>query len=334
MRTTTADEAALRRLVEQCVISPRQAAAVREAIEESREPTFSARWLAEVAAYVGGVFILGGGLLVLATAWDDMTDPGRSAMLGAVALLLAAAGIAVAPGVAGLRRLRAAEPGPRRRVVAVLFALAAIAAASAAGVLPDEHGGIAAGTVGLLVAAAGYLVLPAAPGLLASIATSVILSISMVVDLGTDTPFRIGLCLALTGAAWMLLGALGVALPRAGAMGIGAVLAIYGAQQIRGDPAAEPWSYGLTAAVGLACFALYRWQRAPVLLVVGVLAMAVAAPEAVWDWTGGAAGGGLVLMVAGAALLASGALGLGMWRRHRAPTGHADIDVAALPPGR
>jgi hypothetical protein len=318
MRTTTADEAALRRLVEQCVISPKQAAAVREAIRESREPGLSGRWLAEVAAYVGGVFMLGGGILLLATAWDDLTDPGRAAVLGAVALLLAGAGLAVAPGVAGLRRLRAAAAGPRRRVVAVLVALAAGAAAGAAGILPDEYGGIAAGAAGLLVAAAGYAVVPASPGLLASVVMSVILSTSVVVETGRDTPFRIGLCLALTGAAWVLLGTTGVAVPRSVAMGAGAVLALYGAQQIRGDPAAEPWSYGLTAAIGLACFALYRAQRAPVLLVIGVVAMAVAAPEAVWDWTGGAVGGALVLIVAGAALLISGAFGLGMWRRRPA----------------
>ena len=38
--------------------------------------------------------------------------------------------------------------------------------------------------------------------------------------------------------------------------------------------------------------------------------MALAAPEAVWVWTDGAAGGAVILLVAGAALIGASALSL------------------------
>ncbi|MFY1670251.1 hypothetical protein ACN27G_09860 [Plantactinospora sp. WMMB334] len=314
MRTVAGDEAALRRLVELDVISPNQAEAVRGALRENRE-ALPARWLSEVAAYVGGVFLLGGGAILLATSWERFTDPVRAGVLGGVAVLLGAAGLGVAAGPAGLRRLRGAAPGARHRIAMVLFALAAGPAAGAGGVAVDEHAGVAAGAAGLVVALAGYLALPGAPGLLATALMSVVLSLTTVADLSSEASFAVWWSVVATGAVWIVLAAAGVARPESVGLGVGAGIAFYGAQQMQGDPGAAAWAYGLTAAIGLACFVLYRWRRTPVLLVAGVVAMAVAAPEAVWDWTGGAAGGAVILLVAGAALLLSGGLGLGVWRR-------------------
>jgi hypothetical protein len=104
---------------------------------------------------------------------------------------------------------------------------------------------------------------------------------------------------------------------------IGAALVLIGGQQLLGQSGAQGWAYAVTFAAALAFFALYRWLREAVLLVAGVVGVAVAAPEAVWDWTDGAAGGAIVLLVAGAALLAASAAGLGLWRSRTGllPTG-------------
>ena len=77
----------------------------------------------------------------------------------------------------------------------------------------------------------------------------------------------------------------------------------------------------MTFVAAVAFFVLYRWRRDVVLLVAGVIGVAVAAPEAVWDWTDGAAGGALILLVAGAALVGASAAGLGMWRSRPAAPG-------------
>jgi hypothetical protein len=87
-----------------------------------------------------------------------------------------------------------------------------------------------------------------------------------------------------------------------------------GAQQPLADAGVRGWAYGLTFGVAFGCFALYRWQRETVLLVAGVVGVAIAAPEAVWDWTGGAVGGAVILLVAGGALVGASAVGLGLWR--------------------
>jgi hypothetical protein len=84
---------------------------------------------------------------------------------------------------------------------------------------------------------------------------------------------------------------------------------------------AAPWAYGLTGAVALACFLLYRRQRQFVLLVAGVGAAAITVPEAVADVTNGALGGSLILLVAGVVLVAFSALGLRL-RGAGGPRGH------------
>ena len=58
----------------------------------------------------------------------------------------------------------------------------------------------------------------------------------------------------------------------------------------------------------------YRWLRSIVLLVAGVLGVTLAVPEAVLDWTNGALGASLILLVAGAVLVAASAVGLRLRR--------------------
>jgi hypothetical protein len=311
-------EAALRELVDRGALSPGQAAEVRAALARAAPAGGGGRWWAEVAGYLGGALLLGGGLLLVGAIWDELADPVRAALLGLLALGLAAAGLAIGRGPRELPRLRTGVPPARRRVVGVLFALAAVAAAGAAGVLGGDHGGVAAGAAGLLLAGAGYASLPTVPGLLTAAAASLVLVLSSLDELGTDSALGSGLALLALGALWLALAATGGLPHRGVGLGTGAVLALVGAQLPVGQSGAEGWAYALTFGVALACFGLYRWRRELVLLVAGVVGVAVAAPEAVYDWTGGAAGGAVVLLVAGAALVGASAVGLGLWRTHPA----------------
>jgi hypothetical protein len=65
--------------------------------------------------------------------------------------------------------------------------------------------------------------------------------------------------------------------------GVGAGFMLVGIRQMLASPADRP-AYGSTVVVAAACFALYRRLPQSVLLVAGVLGIAVAPPEAVWDW--------------------------------------------------
>lgn len=305
---------ALGELLSRGVLTADQSAEVRSALARAdAAESRPSRWWAEVAGYLGGVLMAGGAALLVATAWDDLTKPVRAALLGGIALALIGAGLVVGRVPQDLLRLRAGGSPARRRVVGVLFALASGAAAGAAAVAAGGHEGLAAGGVGLLVASSGYAVLRTAPGLLAAALTSLILVVSTMEEFSAG-PVTVGFAYLLLGAGWTALAAVGVAVPRSVGFGIGAVLAIVGAQQPLADSGWQGLAYALTFGVALACFALYRWRQEAVLLIAGVVGVAIAAPEVVWDWTDGAAGGAVILLVAGGALVGASAIGLGLWR--------------------
>lgn len=321
------EDRALSRLVTEGVLSAEQADAVRVALADARAPRGPARWLAELAGYVGGVLMLGGAGALLATSWDRLTDGGRAGLLAAVTVVLLGGGLVIAGGPRRLPVLRAGTSA-RRRVVGALVALSSGTTAWTVGVLVEGPATLtAASLAGLLLAVAGYAVLPTAFGLLASVAFSVVGTVSIVDHFGAATSVTLGAVVLVLGAVWALLAALGLAPPRHLGLGLGAATALVGAQLPLGVGDAAGWGYLLTLAVALACFALYRSQRAPVLLVAGVVGLAVVAPEAVWDLTGGAIGGALILLVAGAALIAASGIGMGVWRGSRDNAGGRPGDL-------
>jgi hypothetical protein len=77
-------------------------------------------------------------------------------------------------------------------------------------------------------------------------------------------------------------------------------------------------------AVSAGSLVLYRWQREVVLLVAGVVGATIAVPEAISDLTNGAVSGSVILLVAGAVLIATSAVGL---RLRAAATAHPDDAV-------
>ena len=123
-----------------------------------------------------------------------------------------------------------------------------------------------------------------------------------------------GLLTIALGLGWIAL-ALTPAVPsRPLGLVAGTGFALLGAQLPLGDGGRAPWAYGLTFALAVGFFVSYRWLRSIVLLVAGVLGVTLAVPEAVLDWTNGALGASLILLVAGAVLVAASAVGLRLRR--------------------
>lgn len=322
-----AQEDALGRLVDQGTLSADQLAAVRAALESTPPRRGPAGWLVEIAGYVGGGLILGAVALFVGESWASMSRPTRTALLAGFALVFALAGLLVAGGpraVGGLARgpagardgIAGAGGLVRRRIAAVLFALAAVPAALAAGIAVDRYPVLTGTLVGLAVAVAGWALLPAVPGVLMTAAMSVAAISGLIEEVLRPSPLTVGLLILALGLAWIAISVVGLVRPRWLGLAIGAGMALLGAQQPLGDP--NPWwAYGLTAAVAIASFALYRWQRELVLLIAGVVGMTLAVPEAVSDLTNGALGGAAILLVAGAVLVAASAVGLRI--RHTRP---------------
>ncbi|HLV58259.1 MAG TPA: hypothetical protein VKY81_05225 [Natronosporangium sp.] len=310
-----ADREALRRLVDDGVLSPAQAEAVTGALVDSRRARPRGRWLAEVAGYAGGGLVLAGLAALYATSWGRFTDAEWFATLLIIALILAGAAFVAARGGDGLRRLRRHGPSARRRVVGVLFGVSswAVAGAAAAGAV-DRYAATAGFAAGLVVALAGYVVLPTAFGLVVSAGFSTLLVLAGTAELALD-PVAGALLLSGTGVAWAGLAVAGRVTPRPSGLGVGAVIAVGGAQWLVAAADATAWGYLLTGVLAAGCLALYRSLPHPVLLVVGVVATGTVATELAWEVTGGSPATAAILLVAGLALVAVSISGLRRRRR-------------------
>jgi hypothetical protein len=315
---------ALRRLVDDGVLAPAQGEAVRAAFTSgSGRHDGPAGWLAEVAGYIGGGLMLGGVTLFLTASWKDLSQATRSGLLATFALAFVLGGVLVA---GGLRRVwrHGPEPGTaRRRIVGVLFALAALPAALAMGVSVDHYAVLSGALVGLAVAAVGMVLVPTAAGLVATAATSVVAVAQFGDQVLHTSPLGSGLLMIALGIAWTLVAGLHLIPARQLGLVVGTGLALIGGQLPAGTPGTAPWAYALTFALAVGCFLVYRWQRSVVLLVAGVLGVTIAVPEAVIDWTDGALGGSMVLLLAGAVLVAASALGLGIRHTNAQPSAPA-----------
>jgi hypothetical protein len=311
----------LRSLVDNGVLLPEQGEAVGTALTRaSTRGDGRASWLVEAAGYVGGGLMLGGVTLFVATSWDELTRYSRSALLAAFALLFVAIGVAAAGGPRGIRRLATGDHAARRRIVGVLFGLAAVPAALATAVAVDApHAGSYAGLVGFAVALAGMLLVPTVAGLVAAAFMSVVAVASFGKEVLHASDLNMGLLLIVVGVAWAVLAVLRLLPSVPVGLSIGTGLGLIGAQVPLFSDASAPWGYGLTFAFAVACFVAYRWQRSAVLLVAGVLGSTLAVPEAVTDWTDGAVGGSMVLLLAGAVLVGASAIGLRIRRATAAP---------------
>jgi hypothetical protein len=312
---TEAQAAALRRLVKDGTLSDAQAEAVQAALNEPVPRARAARlgWLVEVAGYLGGALILAAATLFLSASWDALDRGARAWLLAGFAGALVVAGIVVAGGPVAVRGLGDGHAPARRRVVGLLFALACVPAGFAVGVALHGHAAALASVVALLVALAGLLVLPTVPGVVATVATSwnAVMAVS---NDGNFPPLTICVLSLALGGLWCALGLSGRVGPRPLVVAAGLGIALAGTQGLLASDGTRVWAYGLTFAVALACFTLYRWVHEVVLLVGGILGATIAVPEAVSDLTNGALSGSVILLIAGGVLVTVSAVGLRLRR--------------------
>ncbi len=313
----SARDRALRGLVDQSVLSPEQAVAVTNALataEPDHRP--GVRWT-EIAGYVGGGLVLAGVVSLVAASWDDLSRAGQVSVLAVITAALLAGGVVMAGGPRAIAGRRHSVATARRRITGVLFALAATSSSVGITVLTDEDTFLAGGAAGLVVAVAGYVALPSAVGVVVCWAMSVALVSAAVIELAvSDTWVDYTLAFLVLGALWSVLAVLGVFLQRRLGLGLGAATALVGAQYplMSGGTTETLWGCGLTLGLAAALFAYYRWERAGVLLVFGILAVTLAVPEMVWEFIDGAVGAASALLIAGAVLLGASWLGI---RLHR-----------------
>ncbi|MEU5265543.1 hypothetical protein [Amycolatopsis sp. NPDC021455] len=320
---------ALHRLVEEAVLSPEQAAEVERALREAESARGPRIPWAEVAGYLGGGLALVGAVLLVATSWAGWTEPARTAVAGTATMLLLTSGVIAAQGFSGLLTARRRPPSARLRVAATLIALAAgTTAITVVVALPDDAGSAGAALAcgsGAVLAITGYLLLPSVTGLLAAAGLAVATVLSGLDATIGLTPVRGGLAVAATGLLIAGLALAGALPHRLIGTALGTALALFGAQQPLGESGTAAVAYVLTFALGAGFLALHYWKRSWPLLVSGILGVTLAVPETVWDLTDGAAGGAVIVLTAGAVLLAASGAGFRLRRgRRRNPTGKED----------
>ena len=308
MALTARQKETLRELTKRGVLSAEQESAVTAALEDSAAPPRVAERIAEIAAYLGGGLLLGGAALVLGVSWEDLTRFARAGVLGAATAALVIAAVVVAGGFSAVRTVA----HRRRRVVSTLFSLAAVTAAFTAGTAVSSREFVVGATTGLLVAVIAYVLVTTAVAYLAVAATAISATIAWITEIVPDSPLAAGAALFALGVIGMFLSLVDVLRPTPLALAVGAATALFGAQQPLGGNA--PVAYALTACLAFVCFVTYFGVHSTVLLVAGVIATTIVVPEVVWDLTEGAVGGGVLLLVAGAVLLATSLAGTWMRR--------------------
>ncbi|MDA8368463.1 MAG: DUF2157 domain-containing protein [Nocardiopsaceae bacterium] len=310
---------ALRGLVERGVITLEQAEAVRAALDAAGADQPRVRW-AEVAGYIGGGLVLAGVFALLATSWDDLAEAARVALLLGVAVASIVGGVVMAGGPRAMVGRTDRVPTVRRRVTGMLLALAAAATAFAVGEALTDPSLLLPGAVGLAVAATGYALLPSAVGLVTAWVMSGVLAgaaVDEVVPIWEHDALPFALTLLALGVLWGVLASRGLLHHRRLGLGLGAGMAPAGVQSMFVVGLESPWAYWPTLGVALLCLVYYRWERAGVLLVFGILGITVAVPEMVWDWTDGAVTVAAVLLLAGAVLLTASWIGIRLHRDQR-----------------
>ena len=318
-------DATLRELVADGTLTAAQAATVAQRLGTAaatadpagRRPAARSGRLAEIAGYVGGALLLGAVSLFLLSGWADLDEPARVTLLVtlAVALLVSGGAVAWSSGEP-VHRLRQRADSARRRLVSVLWTFAAIATSAAAGVAADDRQAVAAGAVGLVVAATTYAVMPAVVGQLAVWAASIALVSGLVGEMGPG-PGATAYTWALfaLGVGWVGLGFARVVGAREVALATGSALALVAAQLPVFDAEHVGTAYLLTAGAATAGYVGFVATRSWSLLAAGVVATALVVPEALHDWTDGSVSAAGLLLVAGLTVLSSGALGLRLRRQ-------------------
>lgn len=277
------------------------------------------RRFAELAGYLGGVFVVSAAGIFFATQWPSLGEGQQVALLAGVAVVLAAAAVAVVALAGGLPAVRAGSEPVQRRLAGVLMLGAAGTAAGAVGLQASYALEPASDTPPLLafltftaLALAGYLLAPTVLGQVGIAGGAFVLVPSSLQYLsGGDVEVVVfGLLVLSLGVGWLLLAEKEVWREVASARVVGCILAVVGAQVAVFDQDLRWVGYLALFLVAAAAFGVYVVRRAWPYLATGVVALTLVVPEALTDWTDDSLGPAGVLLVAGVTLLGASLLGL------------------------
>jgi hypothetical protein len=295
-----------------------------------RAPGARLGWLAEAAAYAGAALVLIAGAVLVGQQWDGLGRPGRVAVLTAVALVLAVAGAAVAtarPG--GVRALRRPEHAARRRLASTLLAGAVAAIAGTAAVLVPSSPALAAGIVAVVAVVAAQRIAPSAVTETAALGSVCLLAAAVLTETAA-TAVPAVLTFAVVGAGWLLL-------VRAGAFTVPTLATVLGLTVLTVAAGTGAFTEAPVRTVGLVllaaqaagCLAAFvragRWPSAAAAVAALVLM--------VLRVTGDSLGPVVAVLIAGLALLGSGAAMLLVRTGRATPDGDTGLSRPAAPPG-
>jgi hypothetical protein len=332
-RPRTADDI-VADLVAHGTLEPQQGEEVLHALEPVLGPpsgrvpvrTGLRRHAAEIAGYVGAIFVGLSAVVFLTQTWEDYSVLARTLILAGISVLAGAIGAVVIAGAS------AAEPDARearRRLAGTLFAACAATAAFAVGVgleealETDERWVVLALATGFVLAVAGYRLAPTALGQLASLAAllGTVLSGSTLLP-DEENPLLGGLIVLAIGIGWYVLVQRGVIREETLGLALAGLTALGGAQLVMAgqdvSTGQQVLAYALTAVVALGLLALHAMQPRWPLLVTGVLGTAVVVPEVLDEWLGDSIGMPGLLLASGLTLLAASLLGMRVGRRRAA----------------
>jgi hypothetical protein len=289
-------EGVLTALVSRGVLAADQAECVLAELPTPRSGATSRG--AEAVAWVGAVLAASAGITAASRFWAELTVWAQTALLALVAAALLGAGATV---------LRDERPAARR-ITGVTWFLATLAAASALGIpVGDAVDGDA---VPWVVASGGAVILglllwrltEGALQLVALVVAALVFLLSAL-SLAERPPYDLyGLVAWSVGAALVLLAWGGLAHPRRSGLGMGALLAVGGAQALHF--AYEEAGVVLGLATVVALFALGALLGTVLVTAVAAAAFALFVPQALETFFPGSLNASATLFLAGVLLLA------------------------------
>ncbi|MGA5298407.1 DUF2157 domain-containing protein [Nucisporomicrobium flavum] len=277
------------------LMSPEQARRLRADLPA---PPRRAGLVAEGLGYLGGALVAVAAGLVAGEFWAELGRVGRPVVVGAIALLLAGAGVMVPSSTGSAARLRA-----------VLWS-GACGAVLGTVLLADELAGWGAETA-LVVAAAGALLCAAVfwalsrhPLQHATAFAAGLLLAAAVVGLLPHPGVLPGLAVWAVGVAWGLAAWAGVVRPPLLGRWFGALAATGGAVAIAG----VGWGSALAVATVLALVAAAVTIRDTVLLIVAAAGVLLILPAVVGLWFPGMVSAAMAVLTTGLVLVVAAVL--------------------------
>ena len=275
--------------------------------------------LGEIAGYAGAALVVAAGVVFILQEWSNLSDNERVAWIGAMALILAVAGLITSFVGTGFAALREESGAARRRLAGTLYTGTAITAAIAVAL---EVGHIrtvsdrsfdsvwmavaAFGTVAL-VGLVGYVASPTIVGLL-PVGVGSFALIPTVLELfnfqgGSTFTVTMALLEIALALIWWGVSEIDLVSPRQFGLAIALVIGLIGAQMPVLNQDSPNLGYALTALVAVGAFIGYVARPAWAYLGAGVVSVTLVVPEALHDWTSGSIGTAGSVLLAGLALL-------------------------------